>query len=146
MVGVGDLRTNLSQTCIQFVEFLQVVVPPFMVSQGRKPPQFPLPNGEEPPPVRDRRLLTNYLRAEMERGRLRPCVPEVVAYALIGCLVSYVMDNFCLQLTPTREETLAFVENLIASLWDGISPQEAQQDLYRSNIPHLCDAGELTKN
>lgn len=122
MVGVGDLHTNLLQTCIQYVELLQVVVPQFMASQSRKPLQPQKPTDAEPPPIRDRRLLATYLREEMERGRLRPCVPEVVAYSLLGCLMSYVMDSFLLQLTPTREETIVFVENLVSTLWDGVSP------------------------
>lgn len=124
IVGVGDLRTNILQTCIQFVEFLQIVVPQFMIAQGRKPLQPPKAIEAEPPPVRDRRLLATYLREEMNRGRLRPCVPEVVAYTLLGCLMGYVMDMSFFHLTPTREETVTFVENLVCTLWDGISPLE----------------------
>lgn len=121
IVGVGDLRTNILQTSLQFVEFLQVTIPQFMVAQGNKP-LLPASCEGEPPPIRDRRLIAAYLRAEYERGRLRPCNPDVVACILSGTLLSYVMDSFILKQSRPREETVAFVESLVNTLWEGIAP------------------------
>lgn len=123
IVGVGDLRTNLLQTFLQFVEFLQAAIPQFMVTQGSKPLQAC--SETEPPPVRDRRLIACYLQAEIERGRLRPCNPDVVAYTLTGTLFSYAMDAFLFKRSPSREETVAFVEHLVNVLWEGVAPIEA---------------------
>ena len=123
IVGVGDLRTNILQTALQFVEFLQATIPQFMVAQGSKPlHSSPLFGEGEPPPIRDRRLIAAYLRAEYERGRLRPCNPDVVACILSGALLSYVMDSFILKQSRPREETVAFVESLVNTLWEGIAP------------------------
>ena len=124
-VGKGDLRQNVTQVALEFIAFLNQVVPLMMVAWNRKPPtEEDQECCTEHAPARDRRLLTHYLQQEQERGRLCSCNTDTLARMLIGTLVSYVMDNLALKLSPSEAETHAFVESMMETVWKGIAPSD----------------------
>jgi AcrR family transcriptional regulator len=70
-------------------------------------------------------LLTAYLRAEQRLGRVATQAnPAIAAEALFGTCANYALRQCFFGETPTPEEDRQFVEGLVRSLMDGLSPRE----------------------
>jgi AcrR family transcriptional regulator len=122
-LGQGDLRANLIQIARGMIRLLQEWLPLVMLTWGSKSESASGDTKEEPPDIRDRRRLTDYLTREMALGRLRPCNTEAVARMLFGACVNFVMDRLTQSRPLPPEEVDVFVEGLINALWEGISPE-----------------------
>jgi AcrR family transcriptional regulator len=126
LVGTGDARENLIHIVQKMFRFAQELLPLVRVAWGGKPDlSAGGPDKAEPAGIRDRRLLANYLRREMEGGRLRPCNPEAVARMIFGACINLVMDRLTLNQPLSQQEIDAFVPSLVDALWDGIGPTSA---------------------
>lgn len=122
LVGQGEPRENLVHIVLGMMRFLQEMLPLVMVSWSSQSGQFTTHGDEEPPGVRDRRLLTHYLHQEMELGRLRACNAEAVARMLFGVCLNFVMDRLTLRQTTSPEEITTFAESMVDAVWEGIRP------------------------
>jgi AcrR family transcriptional regulator len=128
LVGVGDLRSNLVHIVLGIVGFSQQLLPLVMVAWGSEPDRLaPESEEDEPPPIRDCRLLARYLQREIDGGRLRPCDAEAVARMLFGASVGGVMDSLALKQPLTQAVIDSFAERLIDALWRGIAPEPCQR-------------------
>jgi AcrR family transcriptional regulator len=127
LVGQGEPRENLIHITLGMMRFLQEMLPLVMVGWSSSSVQSagqPLDNSrEEPPGVRDRRLLTQYLQKEMDMGRLRACNAEAVARMLFGVCLNFVMDRLILRQAISQEEINTFVEGVAVAMWEGICPK-----------------------
>ena len=122
LVGQGDLHANLVRIACGMIHFAQEGLPLVMVAwAGKAEPTSAAVNTSEPPGIRDRRYLTNFLRQEIECGRLRPCNAEAVARMLFGACLNLVMDRLTLRQPLPSEEVQTFSEELVDALWDGIA-------------------------
>ncbi len=125
----AEIRSELTEICTQMVGFYQEVMPRvFMMMTQTKSSLPPL----VPPPLRDSQLIAGYLDRAIAQGYLKPCNSMTVAHAIVGSIQSYVMTQtiaskipfpipFILPKLKSIEPTV-FVENLIETLWAGISP------------------------
>jgi hypothetical protein len=69
-------------------------------------------------PRRLRRVLVEYLKRQMERGRVRPFPPEAMAHVFWGMLFSYgisveILDEPILPEEPVEQVVARFVEVFI---------------------------------
>jgi AcrR family transcriptional regulator len=125
----AEIRAELTEICTQMLAYYQEVMPRvFMMMTQTKSSLPPL----VPPPLRDSRLIAAYLDRAIAQGFLKPCDAMTIAHAIVGSIQSYVMTQtiaakipfpipFILPKLKSIEPTV-FVENLIETLWAGISP------------------------
>jgi AcrR family transcriptional regulator len=123
------IKSELTDICNQMFAFYQEVLPRvmMMMAQGNMP--FPPQSLPIPPPIRDSRLLAEFLERAIARGYLRSCDPMTVAVMIIGAITNYVMtqnmSNLPIPLpSPKRQpiDSSIFIPNLIETLWAGIAP------------------------
>jgi AcrR family transcriptional regulator len=70
-------------------------------------------------------LLAAYLRAEQRLGRVAAHAnPAIAAEALFGTCSEYALRKCFFDETPTPEEDHHFVQELVRSLMEGLSPRE----------------------
>jgi AcrR family transcriptional regulator len=124
------VKAELIEICGQVLEFYQEVMPRvfMMMTQGNSahPPVVP------PPPVRDSQLLAGYLDRAIDQGYLRSCDTTTVAYAIVGAMTNYVVnqniaDKWPVEIPLPEIKQIApsiFIHNLIETLWFGIAPIE----------------------
>lgn len=121
----GDPRETLVHVSLQILSYFQEIVPRVVVARGARPCRpGPRTDTAEPPPVRDRRALARFLRREMERGRLAPCDPDVVARMLLGSLFSYVFETVVHPDVSGQQGPDTFVRGLVQRIWEGIAPRD----------------------
>jgi AcrR family transcriptional regulator len=120
--GDGDLKETLIAVSLKIVAFFQEIVPRVVVARGARPCHAEPRDDAEPPPARDRRALARFLRQEMERGRLRPCDPDLVARMLLGSLFSYVFDSVAHPNHAAPQAPDEFVRGVVQVIWEGIAP------------------------
>jgi AcrR family transcriptional regulator len=123
------IKSELTDICEQMFAFYQEVLPRvmMMMNQGNMP--FPPQSLPVPPPIRDSRLLTEFLDKAMAHGYLRSCDAMTIANMIIGAITNYVMTQNMSKLPipsplPKRKpiDPSLFVHNLIETLWVGIAP------------------------
>lgn len=124
----ADVKAELTEICEQMLAFYTEMIPRvlMMMTQGKRP-DSPL---AVPPPIRDRKLLAEFLDRAVQAGHLRPCNTQTVAQMIVGTLVSTVMaQNMIHKLSvpvsmpQVLQEPEALVQSLIESLWSGIAPE-----------------------
>jgi AcrR family transcriptional regulator len=118
LVGHGDLKVNLEAIGNAVLSFAREMLPRSMLSWSLR--HCAKQNEEQEPSVaRDIRLLSDFLQAERELGRLRPSLnTQVAASTLVGTIMSYVM----LEVTSGQQNDGAdeFVRIFIDTLWKGL--------------------------
>jgi AcrR family transcriptional regulator len=122
LVGRGDARLNLITIASRFTEFLHEVIPPLMLVWGSHVASPRPCAAQEPPQARDRRLFAEYLRGEMDLGRIRTCNPSAVAQVIVSSLGGYVFDTYMLRLSRTGQEEQQFIQELVELVWNGLVP------------------------
>jgi AcrR family transcriptional regulator len=122
-VGQGNLRRNLVTVCLSIIRCLEDVIPRVMVAWGSRVRRDLFRGMPEPPHLRERRLLAKFLAAEIERGRLGACDPDLVARLLLSSLRTYVQEAFLSGRERTEDGDRIFVEGVVAVLWEGINPR-----------------------
>jgi AcrR family transcriptional regulator len=122
-------KSELTDICEQMFAFYQEVLPRvmMMMAQGNMP--FPPQSMPVPPPIRDSRLLAEFLERAISQGYVRSCDAMTVADMIIGAITNYVMTQNMSKLpipSPLSKrkpiDSSIFVHNLIETLWIGIAP------------------------
>lgn len=124
-----NFKAELTDICKQMLASYQEMVPRVMMimGQGNMPPLPPVP----PPPLRDTRLLAEYLEGAIALGYLRPCSSIAVGHLIVGAMMNYVIvSNVTITNLSALESFLVpeaiaadqFVTTLIEVLWQGIAP------------------------
>ncbi len=124
----APFKSELTDICEQMFAFYQEVLPRvMMMTQGNLP--FPPQSMPVPPPIRDSRLLAEFLDRAIAHGYVRSCDAMTVADMIIGAITNYVMtQNMSKSPIPlplpkrTPIDSSLFVHNLIETLWVGIAP------------------------
>jgi AcrR family transcriptional regulator len=118
LVGHGDLKVNLEAIGNAVLSFAREMLPRSMLSWSLR--HCAKQNEEQEPSVaRDIRLLSDFLQAERELGRLRPSLnTQVAASTLVGTIMSYVM----LEVISGHQNDGGdeFVRIFIDTLWKGL--------------------------
>jgi AcrR family transcriptional regulator len=123
------IRLEITEICTQMLGFYQEVMPRVMMMMTQTKSCLP---PLVPPPLRDAQLFAAYLDRAIAQGHLKTCDSMTVAHAIVGAINSYAMTQtiankipfplpFVLPTLRSIEPT-AFVENLIETIWAGISP------------------------
>lgn len=123
-VGIGDVRRNLEAAALRLIDFFGELMPTVMTLWRKHAPDMKsLWQGQsDPQPRRIVRELARYMDAEMQRGRIRPADPRVLARILVGSTHHYVfLEQVGLQEPMARE---AYAADLVETLWRGIAPAE----------------------
>jgi AcrR family transcriptional regulator len=123
------IKSELTDICEQMFVFYQEVLPRvmMMMTQGNLP--YPPQSLPVPPPIRDSRLLAEFLDRAIAHRYLRSCDAMTIADMIIGAITHYVMTQNLSKSPiplplPMRKpiDSSSFVHNLIETLWVGIAP------------------------
>ena len=130
LAGQGSVRANLIQVVLKMIDFLRDLVPRVMVmhSGSGKPPPRNFFDGPNSPMRRNFIRLTAYLRAEIQRGRVRRTDPEIIARVLGASCWNYAFHEAigAQMFEPTDAGT--FAEKLVGMLWEGLEPEPLQPE------------------
>ena len=124
LIGTGDARANLTHIAAGIISFSQRIVPMFILAWGNRPDNTNQGiNPGQQLALRDRDRFTNYLRGEVQLGRLNVENVEALSAALFSACTGFVLDGLALQETASDNEITLYARNLIAIFWDGIAPK-----------------------
>ncbi len=88
--GRNDPAANLEEALAALFLKLQTVVPKMMILRGSGMRPGPKRMLKDAPPLRDARVICEYLEAEEQHGRLRVSAPMMHAHEIVGSIVHYV--------------------------------------------------------
>ncbi len=111
---------------LYFNEILPCIIAA-MGNGNRLPPARHFEGMDEPPPVRDRRLLAAFLQREMEAGRLRVGNVEFWAALILGSLKEHIFSVMIQGRELTCEDAYKIGEGTFDLIWNGLHPD------YRGN-------------
>jgi AcrR family transcriptional regulator len=121
------IKAELTELCHEMVAFYQEVLPRVMMMMVQNKQSFPPMLPPPPPPVRDTQLLASFLERAINQGFIQSSNAKTTAHMVVGAIVNYVIMTTIakkmpipFQAPPVAPET--FVEQLIETLWVGISP------------------------
>jgi AcrR family transcriptional regulator len=118
LVGHGDLKVNLEAIANAVFSFARDMLPRSMLAWSLRHCAN-RNEGQESPIARDIRLLSQFLKAERELGRLRPSLDtDVAATTLVGTLMSYGMLELISE--QQHENPEIFIKTFIDTLWKGL--------------------------
>ncbi|MCW3096801.1 MAG: transcriptional regulator RegN, TetR family [Chthonomonadaceae bacterium] len=122
-VGAGDCRENLVAIFYSVLLFFHEMLPRTVTTLGSLGPMAHKAfEGLEHPMITDTNRLSGFLRAEIERGRLRPCDAHLTARLILGALSSYVFSAMITRQDLTPVELRQIAEGTLDFLWKGIAP------------------------
>jgi AcrR family transcriptional regulator len=118
LVGHGELKVNLEAIANAIFSFAREMLPRSMMSWSLRHCAS-RSEGQESPLARDIRLLSDFLKAERELGKLRPSLDtNVAATTIVGTLISYGMLE--LVSGQQHENPEAFIKTFIDTYWKGL--------------------------
>ncbi len=124
-LGQGEVRRNLEQAFMEFLKEAAAIIPNLMtvLSRGHNPEHNRLLERLGNPVRQDAEVIAQYLRAELDLGRVRPMDAEITALILMGALTTYVHQEHML-IHAGREpvDSGRFVRGLLDLLWPGLAP------------------------
>jgi AcrR family transcriptional regulator len=125
----AEIRSELTEICIQMLGFYQEVMPRVMMMMTKTKSSLP---PLVPPPLRDAQLFAGYLDRAIAAHQLKPCDSMTVAHAIVGAIQNYAMTQTIASKIPfpipfvlpklKSIEPEIFIHNLIETLWAGIAP------------------------
>ena len=127
LVGIRTLKENLIDLCVMILRQLHETLPMLITTLGSRvghSPEGPFQGFQEPPPVRDARIISQYIMAEIALGRMRRCDPQRFVQILMGTLMHNIFQLFAARREPAEEEFHLLAEGTIDIIWEGISPTE----------------------
>jgi AcrR family transcriptional regulator len=125
LVGEGSARDNLTKILMGIIAHLQIALPRVITKLGSHLGAERPPGADqmaEPPPVRDARILAEYLNREIALGRVRPCRTDLLAKMLLGSAFHYVFGHHAAKRESTPDALEAHVDGIIELIWNGIAP------------------------
>jgi AcrR family transcriptional regulator len=118
LVGHGELKVNLEAIANAVFSFAREMLPCSMLSWSLRHAAN-RNEGQELPVARDIRLLSDFLKAERELGRLRPSLDtEVTATTLVGTMISYGLLELLSSQQHSNPEV--FIKSFIDTFWKGL--------------------------
>ena len=118
--GKVDLATNLERIMFTIIRSMTTAHPFLLLAESSMSPaalRAALDAGAEPLPVRDVKLISSYLRAEMQLGRIRRVRPEPAARAIFGACIDHVRSRSNTSVAADR----AFVRSVVDLLLNGLN-------------------------
>jgi AcrR family transcriptional regulator len=118
IVGHGELKVNLEAIASAILSFARDMLPRSMLGWSLRHCATQS-TGQELPVARDIRLLSEFLKAEQDIGRLRPSLEtHVAANTIVGTMMSYAM----LEVVSGKkhENSEAFIKDFIDTFWKGL--------------------------
>jgi AcrR family transcriptional regulator len=124
------IKSELTELSHEMMAFYQVVLPRVMMMmvQNKQPFPPPLP----PPPLRDTKLLAGFIERAITQGYIQSSQPnqaKTIAHMIVGAIFNYVVMTTIANKIPiplpfqsSSVDPKTFVEQLIETLWTGISP------------------------
>ncbi len=129
-VGIGDCRENLLAIFHGILLFFHTMLPRTVTTMGSLGPMAHKTfEGLEHPIVTDNNRLSEFLRREMDLGRLRDCDAKLLARLILGALSSYVFSAMIIRQDLTEAELLKIAEGTLDFLWSGIAPPKPADPL-----------------
>lgn len=124
-VGTGDLRETLESLVQQIMVSFAEILPRLVALRARGYASDPRHHVDpDSPPARFVRAFSAYLRAEMDLGRARQCDPEILAHALLGPAVNFVIiETFGARDVPQLAAREEFAARLVDLIWRGMAPE-----------------------
>lgn len=128
-IGEGTVQTHLEELAQIALALYYKAVPlraalfaePELLQRYREAFKSQAQNRQQERPAN---LLAAYLRAEQRIGRVDPRAnPAIVAEALFGTCADYALRQCFFGDHPTSEEDRQFVQELVRSLMEGLSPR-----------------------
>ena len=77
---------------------------------------------ELPPPIKALNAMTTFVAEQIKLQRISSQYPEAVARMLLGSIANYALFELMFNYAPTPAEK--YVEQVVETLWNGISPRE----------------------
>ncbi len=121
-------KSELTELCHEMMAFYQEVLPRVLMmmvqNKSSLPPLVP------PPPIRDTRLLADFLERACDKGYIKSNNVTIVAHMIVGSIVNYVITTTIATRSPVplpfpkpqSIEPDLFVAQLMETLWAGIAP------------------------
>lgn len=138
LVGVGDPKANLVSIAVQILKHVHAVMPRMITALGSRicpHAEDPFAGLAEPPPVRDQRVIAQYIQSEIELKRLSTPDPQLLAQIILGTLVHHAFGLFAAHRDPERDEIELLARGTIDILWVGIAPTDGAT----GRIENDCD-------
>lgn len=89
-VGKRNPSANLTEALGSLLERLQTIIPKMMILRGAGKLPGPKRMLKDAPPLRDAKVLCDYLEAEQRQGRIRVRRPLMHAHQMVGSVAHYV--------------------------------------------------------
>ncbi|GGL99029.1 TetR/AcrR family transcriptional regulator [Deinococcus aerophilus] len=124
-LGQGEVRRNLERAFMEFLKEAAAIIPNLMtiLSRGHNPEHNPILERLGNPVRQDAEAIAQYLRAELDLGRVRPLDAEVTALMIMGALTTYVhQEHMMVKIGREPLEAGRFVRGLLDVLWPGLAP------------------------
>lgn len=144
LAGHATVEANLVAAGLQSIGFFERLMPLMMMRWANPKTCFSagLQGKEEPPPIRAQRHIAEYLRREIDLGRLREVDTQTIARAFMGALSTYVFSEL---LTSDREaghiESRQYVAVYVRTLLGGMESEAPRRRAsQRPSMPVLSDA------
>lgn len=119
--GKDDVVRNLAQIAREIIRFAQIRLPIAMLGWSN-PTSAESALNEETPLQRDTRRLADFIKEEVELGRIRPCEPAMVAQLLLSPCLNHVLDSVTRKKPIEDGEAQSFADQLAQTLWNGLAP------------------------
>jgi AcrR family transcriptional regulator len=124
LAGQATVEENLVAAALQSIVFFERLMPLMMMRWANPKTCFTAGLGEdaEPPPIRAQRHVAEYLRREVELGRLREVDTQVIARAFMGALSTYVFSELMTSGQAAGHiESRQYVDVYVQTLLGGMS-------------------------
>lgn len=120
------VQEQLHEIAMMMSDFFSQMIPCMATLRAAVDPVEFFKNHPDPPPIRGRAALTQWIATAQSRGQLRQIDPLSTAQAFMGALHG---RAFMAHLSvPTTAPPDVFVEHLLDVLWHGISPKNTDRE------------------
>jgi AcrR family transcriptional regulator len=130
LAGRASVEENLVAAGLQSIGFFQRLMPLMMMRWANPKTCFSagLEGDAEPPPIRAQGHIAEYLRREIELGRLRDVDTQTIARAFMGALSTYVFSEMLTSgLEAGHIESRRYVEVYVRTLLGGMESESPRR-------------------
>lgn len=119
--GKREPAANLTEALFGLLSRLGRVMPRMMLLRGAARHRKPGALGKDAPPLRDARIIAQYLREEHRLGRLSVNEPEMHAHQMVGSIAHYVLLGETSGVVPGKAG--AFITHLVRTHLAAMAPK-----------------------